>query len=99
MGNYCEQLVHSRYLQPGLQPTAGHRLPGQGPSGRSPAVGTYEGWMTSYGVYGHLLDSFSAWGHSATLFKPEQARFGRFYVSMFFRKNRLSQKEGVTGIY
>ena len=55
--------------------------------------------MASYGVYGHLLDSLSAWGHSATLFKPEQARFGRFYVSMFFRKNRLRQKEGVTRIY
>ena len=86
MGNYCEQLVHSRYLQLGLQPTAGHRLPGQGPSGRSPAVGTYEGWVTSYGVCGHLLDSLSGWDHSGTLLKPEQARFGRFYVSMFFRK-------------
>ena len=42
--------------------------------------------MTSYGVYGHLLDSLSAWGHSVTLFKPEQARFGRLYASMFFRK-------------
>ena len=46
--------------------------------------------MTSYGVYGHLLDSLSALGHSDTLLKPEQARFGRFngtYVfSMFFRK-------------
>ena len=30
-----------------LPPTAGQRSPGQGPSGRSPAVGTYEGWMTS----------------------------------------------------
>ena len=57
-----------------------------GRRGRSPAVGTYEGWMTSYGVYGHLLDSLSAWGHSVTLFKPEQARFGRLYASMFFRK-------------
>ena len=59
---------------------------GEGPSGRSPAVGTYEGWVTSYGVCGHLLDSLSGWDHSGTLLKPEQARFGRFYVSMFFRK-------------
>ena len=58
----------------------------QGPSGRSPAVGTYEGWVTSYGVCGHLLDSLSAWGHSVTLFKTEQAHFGRFYGIMFFRK-------------
>ena len=29
----------------------------------------YEGWVTSYGVCGHLLDSLSARGHSATLFK------------------------------
>ena len=65
---------------------AGQRSPGQGPSGRSPSVGTYEGWVTSYGVCGHLLDSLSAWGHSATLLKPEQARFGRFYGIMFFRK-------------
>ena len=87
MGNSCEQLVHSRYLQLGLQPTAGHRPPGQGPSGLSPAVGTYEGWVTSYGVCGHLLDSLSAWSHSATLLKPEQVRFGRFYGIMFFRKD------------
>ena len=93
MGNYCEQLVHSRYIQLGLQPTAGHRSPGQGPSGRSPAVGTYEGWVTSYGVCGHLLDSLSAWSHSATLFKPEQACFGRLYGSMFFRKDP-TQTEG-----
>ena len=26
MGNYCEQVVHSRYLQLGLQPTAGHSV-------------------------------------------------------------------------
>ena len=58
----------------------------QGSSGRSPAVGTYEGWVTSYGVCGHLLDSLSAWDHSDTLLKPEQARFGRFYGMMFFRK-------------
>ena len=58
----------------------------QGPSGRSPAVGTYEGWVTSYGVCGHLLDSLSACDHSATLMKPEQAHFGRLYVRMFFRK-------------
>ena len=58
----------------------------QGPSGRSPAVGTYEGWVTSYGVCGHLLDSLSACDHSATLMKPEQARFGRLNVIMFFRK-------------
>ena len=73
---------------------AGQRSPGppggtwQGPSGRSPAVGTYEGWVTSYGVCGHLLDSLSAWaqGHSVTLWKPEQAHFGRFYGIMFFRE-------------
>ena len=86
MGNSCEHLVHSRYLQLGLQPTAGHRSPGQGPPGRSPAVGTYEGWVTSHGVCGHLLDSLSAWGHSVTLWKPEQARFGQFYGIMFFWK-------------
>ena len=86
MGNSCEQLVHSRYTQLGLQPTVGHWSLGQGPSGRSPAVETYEGWMTSYGVCGHLLDSLSACDHSATLMKPEQARFGRLYVRMFFRK-------------
>ena len=64
-----------------------------GPVGGAPAGrhcrGTYEGWMTSYGVYGHLLDSLSAWGHSATLFKPEQAHFGRFYGIMFFRQDSL----------
>ena len=86
MGNYCEQVVHSCCTQLGLQPTAGQRSPGQGPSGRSPAVGTYEGWVTSYGVCGHLLDSLSACDHSATLMKPEQAHFGRLYVRMFFRK-------------
>ena len=90
MGNYCEQVIHSRYVQLGLQPIAGQRSPGpagrQGPSGRSPAVGTYEGWMTYYGVCGHLLDSLSVWGHSVTLWKPEQAHFGRFYGIMFFRK-------------
>ena len=64
----------------------------QGPSGRSPAVGTYEGWVTSYGVCGHLLDSLSAWGHSATLFKPEQAHFGRFYGIMFFRQDSLKSE-------
>ena len=93
MGNYCEQLVHSRYLQLGLQPTAGHRSPGQGPSGRSPAVGTYEGWMTSYVVCGHLLDLLSAWDHSDTLLKPEQAHFGRLYGIMFFWKDS-PQTEG-----
>ena len=66
------------------QPANGRRATGgQGPSGRSPAVGTYEGWMTSYDVCGHLLDSLSAWDHSDTLLKPEQARFGRFYAIMF----------------
>ena len=54
MGNYCEQAVHSRYIQLGLQPIAGQRSPGppggrdRRASGRSPAVGTYEGWVTSY---------------------------------------------------
>ena len=92
MGNYCEQVVHSRYIQlwdSSPWPANGrraHRPPGQGPSGRSPAVGTYEGWVTSYGVCGHLLDSLSGWDHSGTLLKPEQARFGRFYGIMFFRK-------------
>ena len=68
------------------RPTVAGPTGRQGPSGRSPAVGTYEGWVTSYGVCGHLLDSLSAWGHSVTLFKPEQAHFGRFYAIMFFRK-------------
>ena len=62
-----------------------HRL-AQGPLGRSPAVGTYEGWVTSHGVCGHLLDPPSGWDHSGTLLKPEQARFGRFYGIVFFRK-------------
>ena len=91
MRNYCEQVVHSRYLQLGLQPTPCRPTVAgptgrQGPWGRSPAVGTYEGWVTSYGVCGHLLDSLSACDHSATLMKPEQAHFGRLYVRMFFRK-------------
>ena len=68
-------------------PTVGGPTGRQGPSGRSPAVGTYEGWVTSYGVCGHLLVSLSAWGHSVTLWKPEQAHFGRFYGIMFFRKD------------
>jgi hypothetical protein len=86
MGNYCEQVVHSRYIHWDSSPRAAGWSSVAGRRGRSPAVGTYEGWMTSYGVYGHLLDSLSAWGHSVTLFKPEQARFGRLYASMFFRK-------------
>ena len=68
---------------------------------RSPAVpvGTYEGWLTSYGVCGHLLDSLSVWGHFVTLWKPEQAHFGRFYGTyVFFGRLRLRQKEGVTRI-
>ena len=93
MGNYCEQVVHSCCTQLGLQPTAGQRSPGQGPSGRSPAVGTYEGWMTSYVVCGHLLDLLSAWDHSDTLLKPEQAHFGRLYGIMFFWKDS-PQTEG-----
>ena len=90
MGKYCEQFVHSRYVQldgPAQgRPTVVGPTGRQGPSGRSPAVGTYEGWVTSYGVCGHLLDSLSACDHSATLMKPEQAHFGRLYVRMFFRK-------------
>ena len=96
MGNYCEQVVHSRYLQLGLQPTTGQRSPsppgGRDRRGRSPAVGTYEGWVTSYGVCGHLLDSLSVWGHSASLSKPEQAQFGRFYGIMFFRQDSLKSE-------
>ena len=68
------------------RPTVAGPTGRQGPSGRSPAVGTYEGWVTSYGVCGHLLDSLFACDHSATLMKPEQAHFGRLYVRMFFRK-------------
>ena len=48
----------------------------QGPPGRSPAVGAYEGWVTSCGVCGHLPDSPSALSPSGTSSKPEQARFG-----------------------
>ena len=33
MGNYCEQVVHCRYIQLGLQPIAGQRSPGP-PGGR-----------------------------------------------------------------
>ena len=99
MGNYCEQLVHSRYLQLGLQPTAGHRSLGQGPSGRSPAVGIYEGWVTSYGVCGHLLDSLSSWEHSGTLLKPLNKRVLDDFMGLcFFGRLRLRQKEGVTRI-
>ena len=74
------------------RPTVAGPTGRQGPSGRSPAVGTYEGWVTSYGVCGHLLDSLSAWGHSVTLFKPEQAHFGRFYGIMFFRQDSLKSE-------
>ena len=93
MGNDCEKVVHSCCTQLGLQPTAGQRPPGQGPSGHV-KVG-----VTSYGVCGHLLDSLSAWDHSDTLLKPEQAHFGRFYGIMFFRKDSpQTGKEGVTRI-
>ena len=34
-------------------------------------------------VCGHLLDSLSACDHSATLMKPEQAHFERFYGYFF----------------
>ena len=85
-----EITVHKLFTAVGTpahgRPTVAGPTGRQGPSGRSPAVGTYEGWVTSYGVCGHLLDSLSAWGHSVTLFKPEQAHFGRFYGIMFFRK-------------
>ena len=74
------------------RPTVAGPTGQQGPSGRSPAVGTYEGWVTSYGVCGHLLDSLSAWGHSATPLKPEQAHFGRFYGIMFFRQDSLKSE-------
>ena len=74
------------------RPTVAGPTGRQGPSGRSPAVGTYEGWVTSYGVCGHLLDSLSAWGHSATPLKPEQAHFGRFYGIMFFRQDSLKSE-------
>ena len=37
-GNYCEQVVHSCYIQLGLQPAAGHPSPGQGPSRAGRAV-------------------------------------------------------------
>ena len=47
----------------------------------------FEGSVTSYGVCGHFPDSLSAWDHSDTLLKPEQARSGRFYGIMFFRKD------------
>ena len=81
--------VHSRYDRSTVAGPTGR----QGPSDRSPAVGTCEGWVTSYGVCGHLLDSLSACDHSATLMKPEQAHFGRLYVRMFFWKD-LPQTEG-----
>ena len=70
----------------------------QGPSGRSPAVGTYEGWVTSYGVCGHLLDSLSACDHSATLMKPEQARFGRLYVRMYVFSEGFAFQTEVEGV-
>ena len=49
--------------------------------------------MTSYVVCGHLLDLLSAWDHSDTLLKPEQAHFGRLYGIMFFWKDS-PQTEG-----
>ena len=72
-----------------------------GVSGRSPAVGTYDGWVTSYGVCGHLLDSLSACDHSVTLMKPEQARFGSFWGPYVFSEGFASDRrieEGVTRI-
>ena len=64
------------------RPTVAGPTGRQGPSGRSPAVGTYEGWVTSYGVScGHLLDSLSACDHSATLINPEQVRL--FFVCAY----------------
>ena len=33
MGNYCEQVIHSRYIPLGLQPMAGQQWPGP-PDGR-----------------------------------------------------------------
>ena len=38
MGNYCEQVVHRRYIQLGLQPMAGQRSPGP-PGGRDRRAG------------------------------------------------------------
>ena len=95
----CSQPLYPAGTPAHDRPTVAGPTGRQGPSGRSPAVGTYEGWVTSYGVCGHLLDSLSAWGHSVTLFKPEQAHFGRFYgILCFFGRIRLRQKEGVTRI-
>ena len=95
----CSQPLYPAGTPAHGRPTVAGPTGRQGPSGRSPAVGTYEGWVTSYGVCGHLLDSLSAWGHSVTLFKPEQAHFGRFYgILCFFGRIRLRQKEGVTRI-
>ena len=84
--------VNSSWDSSPCRPTVAGPTGRQGPSGRSPAVGTYEGWVTSYGVCGHLLDSLSVWGHSATLSKPEQAHFGRFYGIMFFRQDSLKSE-------
>ena len=95
MGKYCEKVVHSRYVQRDSSPWSAngrraHRPAGTvGPVTRGRDIRLYEGWLTSYGVCGHLLDSLSAWGHSATLFKPEQAHFGRFHGIMFFRQDSL----------
>ena len=47
----------------------------------------------------NLLDSLSACDHSATLMKPEQARFGSFGVVMFFRQDLPKRKEGRTRIW
>ena len=57
-----EQVVHSRYVQLDSSPwPANGRRPTGGRDRRAvTAVGTYEGWVTSYGVCGHLLDSLSA---------------------------------------
>ena len=64
MGNYCEQVVHSRYVQLGLQPMAGQRATvagptrREGPPGQSPAVGTYEGWVTGPTAPGPATDDW-----------------------------------------
>ena len=53
----------------------------------------YEGWVTSCGVCGHLLDSPSALSPSGTSLKPEQARFGWILLDIiFFRQDSLKSE-------
>ena len=59
-----------------------------------PRSGYVKVGVTSYGVCGHLLDSLSAWDHSDTLLKPEQAHFGRILWGYVFLEGFACHTEG-----